>query len=287
MRIISPPAAVGGGAVDIDTAYESFGNAAAKGTQIVSGAAHTKGAWTQLVASGVDGAVGNHLTGFTITACEAGSSTTRGLMDIGVGDGDGGTTVLIPNISVMVGTVGVFSIAFDGLNLAAGQKLWARWQSQGSGATIWVRGEGEIRTPAHPPGFAICELLAGGTANSVPNSVDLAFVAAPDTGWTTVAALPHDAGAFVVNLGLRANAGTSFSPQRAVLRLGYGGVGAGDAVKVHDSPVEVSGSGPYFRSLVARTIRKALPAGTRIACEVYAGAAGDVAAPQVWALRAA
>lgn len=278
----------GGGApvtpVDINTTYERFGHdGGGGGTVITAGASiNTKGAWSQLNAGGAGGALAGDIFGAEIFIQTVGSASTRGLVDIGVGPDAANVTTIIPNIFAMPGLGYILPHGFDELARSAGEKLWARWQSQGVSATVQVHGIGQRRVASHPPGVTSYVQLGGGTALSVPNTVDVTGVSAPNTGWTTVGTLAAASKSILLTFGLRASAANPGNTQKASGRLGYGGVGATDATWFSTLPITLAASGPFMASIAPRSVRVALPAGTRIAVEVLEVTPGDIIAPQVF-----
>lgn len=272
----------GGSPVNIDTTVQHFGFGATGALTTVTANAsnNTKGNWASL------GTASSDLGGLLIFLGFGAASSTRYLVDIGVGDGTGGgTTVIIPNIYSMPGTGGQ-NQSFDAtaLNIANGSQLWARCQSNTGGSAIGAAAIGFVRVAAVPPLWNSCELLvAADTTNSRPSTVSVTAVTSANTGWTQYLASTSRAyGALVPVFGQ-----TSTNPtttQAASFRLGYGGSGAGDATLMLATPWGVvSGAAGIVRSPGLLT-GGGVASGQRIAVEMLAGtaAAGDACLPQVY-----
>ena len=92
---------------------------------------HTKGAWSQIIAS--TGSL-TTLLSFVITNVGTSLTDTATLIDIGVGAA-GSETVIVPNIAVGSQSVGIFTIP---VNIASGQRISVRSQSVVASKTLSI-----------------------------------------------------------------------------------------------------------------------------------------------------
>lgn len=290
MRIRRALAAGGATPVNPSTGFEHFGasGASGAGTSVAAGGvANTIGDWVPLSAGGAGGALENAITELEFFLHTGGSASARYLVEIGVGEPGAQQRIVAP-MWVIPNTAGMKSLIYL-RNLPAGSKLWARAASTGGGATIFVRGRGRIRVAGIPPWFDNCERIWPGGAESIaltlPNTVDVAFVNAADTGWTTYKAATDRAyGALTLNLGMRASVQYPVTANQYVnFRVGIGDAGGGLPTQViHEQPMFVTVTSPLYGGPTPQPILHDLPAGVRLAVELVsdkAVAAGDVAAP--------
>ena len=259
---------------NIDTSYIFGGiTAAGAGTVVTSSASlNTKGAWVELNAS-----TSANIAGFYLTIHTANSSSTRHLLDIGVGAA-ASEVVLVPDIFVLAGTIGGGTqTIYIPMNILSGTRISARCQSSGASGSVQVVLTGEVRTADHPPLYDNCERFsstpAGSPQATLPSSTDLAVVTTANTGWTTInASTARTYGAVLAILGLKVAATAPTTAQSVTLRIATGAA-ASEAV-FFQLQSTVTTANPTIPRWSSFAVNKSIPSGTRVSGEVLGTTAG-------------
>lgn len=272
--------AAAGAPANIDATYEFPGLVNGSGVSVqASASVNVMGAWAELIA-----ATAGAYAGFWIIIQAASTSSARFLVEIGIGAA-AAETVIIPGIPATPATAGNGEVVlFVPLNVPAGSRLSARCQSATGSATIAVSLIAEIRNANHAPLYDNCERISSVPSGTYASNLDVAFVTATNTGWTTVAASTARAyGAVLVMAGLRASTTAPATAQQFSMRLGLGGSGATDATLFFKAPSSTLAATPVGGRCPGFLARKAIAASSRLAVEFVAAtaAAGDVMAPFV------
>lgn len=238
--------------------YESVGAATgtSTGTTITaSGSTHTKGSWTELIAS-----TGAHAGWIYITMGD--ESAEEYLVDIGIG-GSGSEVVLIPNLADAVRTAyGQYAYMFP-VDIPAGSRLSARCQCLTGSATIKVAAliASSGFLPSAPLG--IVTDLGANTADSGGTSVDCGGSANTKGAYSQlVASTTYPISFLSFSLGNGSNTGRTSAG--FLIDVAVGGAGSEQIVIPN---IYAWADGPRNQMLPHTTplYPVAIPAGSRIA----------------------
>jgi len=205
------------GALETNLAVTS--NDTRRGTTVTaSGTIHTKGSWTELIASTGADAEGIYVK---VVGVASSNTATSMLLDIGTG-GSGSETVLLPDL--IVGYAGddqtMGRTYFLPVAIASGTRISARCQaliaSDTAEVAIWL-----AQSIQHLEGASSVEAIGEVTASSEGTTVAHGVNAWSGT-WTNLGAVSSDVNCLMPGVDFDGDSGTSSTHDQWVLKLGYG-----------------------------------------------------------------
>ena len=187
-------------------------------TVTASATTHTKGAWTELIAS-----TGADAEGIYVKVVGVGISgtVTSMLMDIGTG-GSGSETVLLPDL--LVGYAGADQTMgrtyFFPVAIASGTRISARCQSAVSSGTgvvaVWL-----AQSIQHLEGASSVEAIGETTASSDGTGVTIGVNAWSGT-WTSLGAVSSDVNCLMPGIDPDGDSSIPAADDQWLVKIGYG-----------------------------------------------------------------
>lgn len=265
MRLISPPSA-GSTPANVDNTYESLGF-----SSTFVGTPCTAGNGSKGSASATLGSTSAAWSGFWLYIAWSSTSNSRYLMDISK---DGGSTWFVANFYVEPSISGTaVSMFWFPLNVASGCDLRIRSQSNGAAQTFraWVRGV--VTNSNSRPLFSTFTALNADTTNSRPSGSDITMVASGSTTFSElVASTAATYGALAAVLA--APSGGAVTTNQMVMLALASGAAAAEAIFARHGNAANSASAASFRTQPGLLVDKAIPAGTRLSCQVFSNTQG-------------
>jgi hypothetical protein len=241
-------------------------------TVTASATPHTKGSWTQLIASTSHAAETLVVTILPGTAQSGQNRSTQ--LDIGIGAA-ASETVLIPDIQVGH-TLNLTSFVFP-ISVAAGTRISARCRSATASQTVGVllslRQAGDhSAAPTTATAYGVNAAASQGTTLTIAGAINT------ESAWTEISAsTADDISRMVVTLG--AAGGTTLADAAGNVDIGYG-ASSSEVEVVTDIPYEMS-SAEQIRPMVAFPYSVTIPAGSRLVARYKATVVGSGTTPTV------
>lgn len=240
----------------VDDGAVSASSTRATATATASATPHTKGSWTEVIATTISPA--NLVLLYLTVATAANGVDTSTLLDIGIGAA-GSEVAIVPDLAVGYAPVGLtYSIP---VNIPVGSRVAVRCQSAVISKTVAV----QVTFAQNPNGRrSASSLVSIGVDSATSHGVGLAApgVAHTKTAWTQIiAATAEPFEAFLV--GMQGNADLSFGAGAALVDIGYGAAGS-EVVLAPDLPLNMT-STEIITGQSPNLIPARLPAGTRLA----------------------
>ena len=245
--------------------YEAFGvnPATSSGTEVTSGAATVKGAWTQLIAS-----TGFDYNGFTLKVARN-PTADCGLIDIAIGPA-GSETVIVANLPWHLTSktyAARFPQSFDlPLRIPAGSRIAARVSSLAGNGIVCLSGHGRSKAMNTEPvytratTYGASEAACGGTLLQGPH------LAVGYSSWVEFSAAASSRVSAVAMY--ITNNDVSIATGIKKLYLARGAAGSEKTI-IDGVPNYIGGEFGFIRGQSMYPMPVDIPAGERIACRAY------------------
>lgn len=245
------------------------------GTTITSGAANTKGDWTQIHAGFTfDTEFVILRIGATRTSTDAISGIlVSSLFDIGIGPDSANVTIICDDMGA--GNADPATIYFLPLRIPASQKVWARHQNNNDSAKggVVITAYGGNRNPGTFPTCSKVVSMGADEVNSLGTAIT--FGASGAVGaWTAISSSTPQAFMGLISSALLANDSTLVSGAWRIQDIGVGGSGS-EVLVLGNAVNEICYGAAEQRYSVCMPAFINLPAGSRVVARGSCDQAND------------